>query len=82
MLKSEVAELLTYRLGIEGTAFDVVNVEAWHTLLADVDHRDALTAAKRHYRGKSRRLWPADILAVTDPTRGPDGWMQPKELPQ
>jgi len=62
MLKSEVVDLLTYRLGVEGSPFAEVNVEAWHTLLAEVNAVDAMRAAKNHYANESRRLWPADVL--------------------
>lgn len=61
MLKSEVAKLLVFSASVEGREATELEVAAWHELLKDVEYADAADVAREHYRGVSRRLWPADV---------------------
>jgi hypothetical protein len=60
--KSETAELVIYAQSIQGREASKLQIEAWHTLLADVDFEVAIDRARRHFREEARELWPADIL--------------------
>lgn len=61
---------------VQGREVTDLEVEAWSSLLADVDAADAMDAARAHYRTESRPLFPADIRRATvDMLSGEEAWM-------
>lgn len=76
MQKSQVAELVIYAQSIQGREASKLQIEAWHTLLADVEFDVAIGRARRHFAESSRELWPADILRRRSEDMPPgDEWM-------
>lgn len=76
MRKSEVAELVIYAQSMQGREATDLQVEAWATLLVDVDADVARERAERHFRTESRELWPADLLVMrADDYDAADSWM-------
>jgi hypothetical protein len=74
--KSEVAELVIYAQSMQGREATDLQIEAWHTLLAEVPVDVAKGRARAHFAAESRELWPADVLR-TRPEEYPEGdeWM-------
>jgi hypothetical protein len=76
VLKSEVAKLLTFVQSLQGREVTELQVEAWHSLLGDVQYQEAMSVAQTHYATETRPLWPADIRRATVDALAPeDSWM-------
>lgn len=61
MNRAETALLLALIKQFDNRQFDQVIVEAWHELLDDVEHADAVAAVKNHFRESTEYLKPAHV---------------------
>jgi hypothetical protein len=75
MLKSEMAKVLVFVHSVQGGEPTDLEVEAWFTLVGDVDYDQAMDAATEHFKTESRRLWPADIRRSSAPDDIRDGFL-------
>lgn len=65
MNKSEVAKLLTLVSTFDSRTVGIDTVEAWHTILADVDLQDAVTAVRNHFATSTDYMMPAHIVTAS-----------------
>lgn len=75
MEKSQVAELVVYAQSMQGREANELQVEAWHTVLADVEVGVAMARARAHFRTQPRELWPADVLRPTEDEFEGEEWV-------
>lgn len=71
MTKAELAKLLTYVSTFDSRTVGVETVEAWWTILADVDVQEALTVVQNHFATSTDYLMPAHISMGVRRLSGP-----------
>lgn len=65
MNKTEVAKLLTLVSTFDSRTVGIDTVEAWHSILVDVDLQDAVTVVRNHFATSTDYLMPAHIVTAS-----------------
>ena len=70
MIKTEIVQLLAQVAAYDRRTVGEADVEAWHTVLADIPLADAVQAVSDHYRRSRDWIMPAEVLATARRLRG------------
>ena len=71
MTRAEVAKLLTLVSTFDSRTVGIDTVEAWFTILGDVDAEQAATVVRNHFATSTSYLMPAHIISGVSRLSGP-----------